>query len=71
MMHYLLALFAIQLFTSLALAQLHPSTRAVYAHLPSLREQAKIQNGWREERRAKIPSLLEKYGVDGWLVGKS
>lgn len=37
-------------------------------HLPSLREQAAIQDGWREERLANIPAILQKHGVDAWLV---
>lgn len=37
--------------------------------LPSLREQARIVDGWTEERKALIPGLLRKYGVDAWLVG--
>lgn len=36
--------------------------------LPSLREQAKLLDGWTEERKALIPGLLRKYGVDAWLV---
>ena len=39
-----------------------------YYPLPSLREQAKIQDAWTTERRAKIPALLQKHGVDAWLV---
>lgn len=36
--------------------------------LPSLREQAELLDGWTEERKALIPQLLRKYGVDAWLV---
>ncbi|CAK1362273.1 unnamed protein product [Cercospora beticola] len=39
-------------------------------HLPSLREQAKIQDGWREERLATIPAILRKHGVDAWIVSQ-
>jgi len=39
-----------------------------YHTLPPLREQAEIQNAWTEERRAGIPKILKKYGVDAWLV---
>ncbi|GIZ46783.1 hypothetical protein CKM354_000989500 [Cercospora kikuchii] len=39
-------------------------------HLPSLREQAKIQDGWREERLANIPAILRKHGVDAWIVSQ-
>ncbi len=37
--------------------------------LPSLQEQADIVNSWTEERKALVPGLLRKYGVDAWLVG--
>lgn len=37
--------------------------------LPPLQEQADIVNSWTEERKALIPGLLRKYGVDAWLVG--
>ncbi len=40
-----------------------------YETLPPLREQADIQNGWLKERWDNIPSILQKYGVDAWLVG--
>lgn len=39
-----------------------------YQLLPSLREQADIVDAWTEERKALIPGLLQKYGVDAWLV---
>lgn len=39
-----------------------------YRLLPPLREQAKIQDNWTRERIARIPKLLQKYGVDAWLV---
>lgn len=38
--------------------------------LPSLREQASIVDGWTEERKALIPGLLRKYGVDAWLMSQ-
>ncbi|KAI1658600.1 hypothetical protein F4813DRAFT_39170 [Daldinia decipiens] len=38
--------------------------------LPSLREQAKLLDGWTEERKALIPGLLRKYGVDAWLMSQ-
>jgi hypothetical protein len=46
----------------------HPRDPAQYQKLPSLREQAKIEQAWREERIARIPGLLQKYGADAWLV---
>lgn len=36
--------------------------------LPRLREQARIVDAWTEERKALIPGILQKYGVDAWLV---
>ena len=39
-----------------------------YQFLPPLREQAEIVDAWTEERKALIPGLLRKYGVDAWLV---
>lgn len=54
--------------SALVLAQLHPAERAQYQRLPSLKERARIQDEWKDERMASIPSLLEKYGADVWLV---
>lgn len=48
--------------------QLHPGTPAKYRALPGLREQAAILDSWRNQRVSQIPALLEKYGVDAWLV---
>ena len=53
---------------STGLAQLHPSEPATYRRLPSLREQALILDGWRDERLANVPSLLARNNVDVWLV---
>lgn len=39
-----------------------------YQRLPSLREQAKLQDAWTAERKEAIPALLAKYGVDAWIV---
>jgi hypothetical protein len=36
--------------------------------LPPLREQAVIIDAWTDERKALIPGILSKYGVDAWLV---
>ncbi len=47
---------------------LHPKEPARYQKLPSLREQAKIQQAWQKERLARIPMLLRKYNADAWLV---
>ena len=53
----------------ITLSQLHPDERAQYRQLPSLREQARILDGWRDERLARLPQLLHKYKLDAWLVG--
>ena len=39
-----------------------------YQHLPPLREQAEIYDGWRKERLDRVPEILQKYGVDAWIV---
>ena len=39
-----------------------------YQRLPPLREQASIQDAWRNQRVSNIPHILQKYGVDAWLV---
>ena len=49
---------------SLAVADPNPS----YQLLPSLREQAVLQDKWTAERRAAIPKLLQKHKIDAWLV---
>ncbi|KAI8950102.1 putative lipoprotein [Xylaria longipes] len=38
--------------------------------LPPLQEQADLVNSWTEERKALIPGLLRKYGVDAWLMSQ-
>ncbi|KAI1505969.1 putative lipoprotein [Biscogniauxia marginata] len=38
--------------------------------LPPLREQAELIDAWTEERKALIPGLLRKYGVDAWLMSQ-
>jgi hypothetical protein len=39
-----------------------------YQRLPPLREQAAVQDAWRDQRVSNIPHILQKYGVDAWLV---
>ena len=39
-----------------------------YQKLPPLREQAELQDAWTKERISNIPQILQKYGVDAWLV---
>lgn len=36
--------------------------------LPPLREQAQIVDDWTKKRKALVPGILRKYGVDAWLV---
>lgn len=48
-----------------------PGKTPQFQALPSLREQADLVDGWTEERKALIPGLLRKYGIDAWLVGAS
>ncbi|KAG6817847.1 hypothetical protein H0H87_001679 [Tephrocybe sp. NHM501043] len=43
---------------------------AEYQKLPSLREAARIQGSWREERVSRIPLLLRKYNLDAWLMSQ-
>lgn len=38
--------------------------------LPPLREQAKIQDGWLEERLGNIPGILQKHGAGAWLISQ-
>lgn len=41
-----------------------------YRQLPSLREQASLQDSWTKERISNIPSMLQKYEVDAWLMSQ-
>lgn len=45
-----------------------PTKKPQVQILPPLREQAQIVDAWTEERKALIPGILRKYGVDAWLV---
>ncbi|KAI0868817.1 xaa-Pro aminopeptidase family enzyme [Hypoxylon argillaceum] len=38
--------------------------------LPPLQEQADLINSWTADRKALIPGLLRKYGVDAWLMSQ-
>ncbi|TFK55584.1 hypothetical protein OE88DRAFT_1765719 [Heliocybe sulcata] len=49
-------------------AQLQPKKPSQYRSLPSLREQARILDAWKERRLSRVPALLKKYDVDAWLV---
>jgi hypothetical protein len=58
------------LLSSSTFAQLSPTVKVPeYQCLPPLREQAAIQDAWRDQRISNIPHILQKYGVDAWLVG--
>lgn len=39
-----------------------------YQPLPSLRDQAALQDEWTAQRKASIPRLLQKHKIDAWLV---
>lgn len=39
-----------------------------YQKLPPLREGAAMKDEWTKSRIDDIPKLLQKYGVDAWLV---
>ncbi|KAK4457161.1 hypothetical protein QBC42DRAFT_319699 [Cladorrhinum samala] len=41
-----------------------------YQPLPPLRQQAAIQDAWTAERKAGIPSILQKYNVDAWIISQ-
>ncbi|CZT43530.1 uncharacterized protein RSE6_03586 [Rhynchosporium secalis] len=45
-----------------------PPREARYHSLPSLRECAKIQDGWTKERIEDVPRILRGLGVDAWLM---
>ncbi|KDQ64369.1 hypothetical protein JAAARDRAFT_52322 [Jaapia argillacea MUCL 33604] len=61
---------AFALLSVVSWAQFHPSEPAKYQRLPSLRDQARILDEWKDERVARIPQLLERYGVDAWLMSQ-
>jgi hypothetical protein len=39
-----------------------------YVSLPPLRAQATLRDAWTAQRISNIPNILQKYGVDAWLV---
>lgn len=45
-----------------------PSSPSQYSLLPPLREQARIQDGWRDERFKLASGMMKKYGVDVWIM---
>ncbi|THH11554.1 hypothetical protein EW145_g584 [Phellinidium pouzarii] len=48
--------------------QFHPREPAQYRPPPPLRAQAKVLDEWRQERLDALPTLMQKYGVDAWLM---
>lgn len=53
---------------AIAICSVQAATVPQYRRLPPLREQAAIQDAWTAERLSNVPQLLNKYGVDAWLV---
>lgn len=49
----------------------HDTSNPQCQTLPTLREQADIQDAWKQEREAAIPQLLQKYNVGAWLVSRT
>jgi len=49
-------------------AQFHPKIPEKYPVIPSLRRQAEILDSWTVKRFEHVPELMEKNGVDAWLV---
>ncbi|KAI0172938.1 hypothetical protein GGR52DRAFT_546784 [Hypoxylon sp. FL1284] len=47
-----------------------PGKTPKFQALPSLREQADLLDGWTQVRKASIPELLRKYGIDAWLMSQ-
>ncbi|TLS21823.1 uncharacterized protein PpBr36_09241 [Pyricularia pennisetigena] len=58
------------LLASTAAAATTAQKQPTYQPLPPLRDQAALVDAWTAERRALIPGLLAKHGVDAWLVSQ-
>lgn len=56
------------LFVHGAARSFHPSEPAKYQTFPSLREQAHIQDGWRQLRLDSLPQMMKEYNINAWLV---
>ncbi|KAK8068615.1 hypothetical protein PG996_007727 [Apiospora saccharicola] len=69
-MRGILVATALALVQQCAMAGANPHKTPQYQTLPSLRDQAKIVDGWTDERKALIPGILRKYGVDAWLISQ-
>jgi hypothetical protein len=63
-------LVAITSMVQSALAGTNPHKTPQSQTLPSLRDQATIIDGWTGERKALIPEILRKYGIDAWLISQ-
>ncbi|KAH8651539.1 putative lipoprotein [Tricladium varicosporioides] len=48
----------------------HATPEPQYQTLPSLKEQAIIQDSWTRERLSLVPGILRKWGVDAWLMSQ-
>lgn len=53
---------------ALASASANDAKQPTYQKLPTLRDQASLQNKWVAERKEAIPDLLAKHSMDAWLV---
>ncbi|KAK7973501.1 lipoprotein [Apiospora saccharicola] len=69
-MRGILVATALALVQQCVMAGANPHKTPQYQTLPSLRDQAKIVDGWTDERKALIPGILRKYGVDAWLISQ-
>lgn len=54
----------------LQLASIAAATAPRYHELPPLRAQAAITDSWRSERLQNIPRILQRHGVDAWLMSQ-
>ena len=68
MPHDMKSALTIAAIASLVLGALTSGKTPSYQALPSLREQAQLQDKWAAERKAAIPELLQKHKVDAWIV---
>jgi hypothetical protein len=64
----LTAATALALIGAVVRASTNPDKTPQLQTLPPLREQAQMVDAWTDERKALIPGILEKYGIDAWLV---
>lgn len=62
-----LCVYLTQIVTSSSITK---SPQPEYQKLPPLKEQAALQNAWTQGRISNIPSILQKYGLDAWLMSQ-